>query len=209
MIQLLFDAVEAASEIAFMLKANWDGFNGVNFHQDFDIAALKMATKLTETKFCNVNDCCYLPDRPQDHMMLSFSTYALPFQGLPLVPTDLATPLWEAFSRFEVFSGVNECPGPKGEIISEEIQQDRQKYPHLVTVLKDGYIINDLTKNCIEYMHIVSGIERELCVTYLYMRELDVLTEFYDMEVDIFHTYHHYLKVVSDIENEGNRRKRV
>ena len=59
---VLFGSAKAASEIAWMLRGDWDGFNGVVFSES-DSAALATATKLLETEFCQVGAYCSCGDR--------------------------------------------------------------------------------------------------------------------------------------------------
>jgi len=59
---LLFGSAKAASEIAWMLRGNYDGSNGV-ISSEPDSAALATATKLLETEFCQVGDYCSCSNR--------------------------------------------------------------------------------------------------------------------------------------------------
>jgi DNA-binding transcriptional ArsR family regulator len=52
---ILLDSVEAAQEVAYSLRAIWDGCNGVEI-PDFDPAALKTAASLAECQWCEVGD---------------------------------------------------------------------------------------------------------------------------------------------------------
>lgn len=61
---VLFGSAKAASEIAWMLRGDWDGSTGVAFAET-DGAAIKTATKLLETEFCEVGDYCYLSQECQ------------------------------------------------------------------------------------------------------------------------------------------------
>ncbi len=59
---LLFTSSSAASEIAYMLRGDWDNCNGVTI-QNSDDAALETACQLLSTEFCFIWSCCALSDQ--------------------------------------------------------------------------------------------------------------------------------------------------
>jgi len=59
---VLFGSAKAASEIAWMLRADWDRCNGVVFNVP-DGIAIETATKLLETELCEVGDNCPCSER--------------------------------------------------------------------------------------------------------------------------------------------------
>lgn len=56
-ITLLFESVNAAQEVAYMLQAQWDECNGVII-SNIDSFALETAVGLANTVYCNVGECC-------------------------------------------------------------------------------------------------------------------------------------------------------
>ena len=49
---LLFDSIQAAQEIAYMLYGQWDGCNSVIISSKFDMASIQFAAKLVDAKWC-------------------------------------------------------------------------------------------------------------------------------------------------------------
>ncbi len=60
MSKFLFDSIEAAQEMAYMLQAEWDGCNGIVLSQ-IDDAAIETAAGLCSTVWCQPFDKCKLP----------------------------------------------------------------------------------------------------------------------------------------------------
>jgi DNA-binding transcriptional ArsR family regulator len=59
---ILFNSVEVAQEVAYSLRGEWDGCNGVEI-PDFDPAALKTAASLAEGQWCEVGDSEFIENR--------------------------------------------------------------------------------------------------------------------------------------------------
>jgi len=57
----LFNSVKAAQEVAYALRGRWDGYNGVNFLAH-DYVALRLATALCNTEYCEVGNKCDILD---------------------------------------------------------------------------------------------------------------------------------------------------
>lgn len=60
-VTLLFDSHIAAHEIAWMLRGNWDGCNGVSFISP-DEEAVDVAAKLHRANWCRTGDSCPIID---------------------------------------------------------------------------------------------------------------------------------------------------
>lgn len=56
---LLFDSVQAAQEVAYMLYGQWDGCNGVIISK-VDITAVQVAANLVDAKWCLSKEKCML-----------------------------------------------------------------------------------------------------------------------------------------------------
>jgi hypothetical protein len=52
---ILFDSLEAAQEVAYAIRGDWDGCNGVEI-TDFDSASLELAASLAGAQWCEVGD---------------------------------------------------------------------------------------------------------------------------------------------------------
>lgn len=57
---LLFDSIQAAQEIAYMLYGQWDGCNGVIISSKVDMAAIQFAANLVDAKWCLSKEQCML-----------------------------------------------------------------------------------------------------------------------------------------------------
>lgn len=58
---ILFDSKKAAKEVAWTIRAEWDGLNGVIMEQG-DRAALETATALVGAEYCQEGKHCFLPN---------------------------------------------------------------------------------------------------------------------------------------------------
>ncbi len=72
-----------------------------------------------------------------------------PTKDLPKIPVELELKLKEAYSRYEHFIGIT-----SGEFSPMEIEQDRQKYRHLLFSSRDGLPVFDQT-TCVKFMYLI------------------------------------------------------
>ena len=91
-----------------------------------------------------------------------------PRQGLPDISQEDIEKLEEAYNRYEHFIGIIE-----GEFDEEEIEKDRQKYPHLLLPDINGSIAFG-EEQCVEYMHLTTGISLVQCVVFEYEKTVDL-----------------------------------
>jgi hypothetical protein len=54
----LFDSARTAEEVAFQLRGNYDGCNGVEFEK-FDVSGIKFVVDSLEGNFCFERTFCY------------------------------------------------------------------------------------------------------------------------------------------------------
>ena len=92
-----------------------------------------------------------------------------PREGIPGIPEEYKEKLEEAYLRYEHFIGIN-C----GEFSPMEIEEERQKYPHLLFLGENGLPMFDEQK-CREYMHVISGVAKIYCVAYIYEENLELV----------------------------------
>lgn len=92
-----------------------------------------------------------------------------PTKNLPKIPVELEPKLKEVYSRYEHFIGINFV-----RFSPMEIEQDRQKYRHLLFSLRDGLPVFD-QKACVEFMHLKSGIDYKYCAVQMYQEYIDLV----------------------------------
>lgn len=83
----LLSSVEAAKEVAYMLRGEWDECNGVQFVER-DIEALKAAAKLCYAEYCEVGNDCNLREEKslaQFHQLMK-KWMATPKFAIPFTP---------------------------------------------------------------------------------------------------------------------------
>ena len=97
---------------------------------------------------------------------LKLKDYA-PTEELPKIPEELKVKLKEAYSRYEHLIGIR-C----GEFKKVEIEEDRQKYSHLLFSDWDGLPVFGQYE-CVHYMHKKSGIDYRYCAVQMYEEYLD------------------------------------
>jgi len=97
---------------------------------------------------------------------LKLKDYA-PTEELPKIPEELKVKLKEAYSRYEHLIGIR-C----GEFEKVEIEEDRQKYSHLLFSDWDGLPVFGQYE-CVHYMHKKSGIDYRYCAVQMYEEYLD------------------------------------
>lgn len=86
---LLFDSVNAAREVAWMLQAEWDGCNGVVLSQ-FDSPALETAVGLFDALWCWCFENCLLPPFQREELLQSYRQGQRCFSNLNLAGVDLS-----------------------------------------------------------------------------------------------------------------------
>ncbi len=91
-----------------------------------------------------------------------------PRQGFPDISQEDIEKLEEGYNRYEHFIGLIE-----GEFDEEEIEEDRKKYPHLLLPDINGSIAFG-EEQCIEYMHLITGISLVQCVVFEYEKTVDL-----------------------------------
>ena len=91
-----------------------------------------------------------------------------PRQGLPDISQEDIEKLEEGYNRYEHFIGLIE-----GEFDEEEIEKDRKKYPHLLLPDINGSIAFG-EEQCVEYMHLTTGISLVQCVVFEYEKTVDL-----------------------------------
>ena len=90
-----------------------------------------------------------------------------PTEELPKIPEELKVKLKEAYSRYEHLIGIR-----WGEFEKVEIEEDRQKYKHLLFPDWDGLPVFG-QRQCVAYMHKKSGIDYRYCAVQMYEEYLD------------------------------------
>ena len=93
----------------------------------------------------------------------------VPWSGLPEIPEDYKDKLEEVYLRYEHFVGIN--------LVKFEptiIEEDRQKYPHLLFLGENGLPVFD-EEACLEYMHILSGVPKIHCAIYIYEKNIELV----------------------------------
>jgi DNA-binding transcriptional ArsR family regulator len=110
---ILFDSVEAAQEVAYTLRAQWDSFNGVEI-SSIDWVALETATNLVKGQWCRVGDSEFTtrsrrsldpqvdsPELPQGFLNISFIDIRTEISNLLALPNcrEISFPI----SRAEVY----------------------------------------------------------------------------------------------------------
>ena len=78
---ILFDSVEAAQEVAYVLRGTWDGCNGVEL-SEIDWQALKTSASLVDGQWCAVGDSqlVAIDKRADDPQMHSYELLSLDFR---------------------------------------------------------------------------------------------------------------------------------
>lgn len=54
----LFSSTKAAQKVAFALRGNWDGCNGIELTKQIDNAALNLAAILCNAEYCQAGKAC-------------------------------------------------------------------------------------------------------------------------------------------------------
>ncbi len=85
--------------------------------------------------------------------------------NFPEISEYLSSRLSNAYSRYEHFSGI-----VSGDFDQAEIEQDQQKYAHLLLPEEDGLPVFG-ARECIEYMHLSSGLPKIYCLVMMYRQE--------------------------------------
>ncbi len=85
--------------------------------------------------------------------------------NLPQIPEDLEFILEKAYSRYEHFIDMT-----IGEFERTIIEEDRQKYPHLLLPEENGLPVFG-GRECVEYMSIVSGVPEIYCLVLMCRKE--------------------------------------
>jgi len=89
MSKFLFDSIEAAQEMAYMLQAEWDGCNGILLSQ-IDDAAIETAAGLCRTDWCRPFDKCQLPLLQREELLQRYSQGERHFHRWCLVGVNLS-----------------------------------------------------------------------------------------------------------------------
>lgn len=63
---LLVGSIDAAIEIAWMLRGDWDGCNGILLPHPIDEVAVEQASQLQKTEFCEAGDYCHFNSQDLD-----------------------------------------------------------------------------------------------------------------------------------------------
>ena len=90
-------------------------------------------------------------------------------QGLPEIPSYLYSKLEQAYNQYLQLAGIL-----VGDFDEVKIQQEREKYKHLYSGLRQGSPIFD-DENCLEYMNLISGISKKYCAVYMYLDYLETI----------------------------------
>lgn len=93
-----------------------------------------------------------------------------PREGIPQIPEEYKGKLEEAYYRYEHFIGI--C---SGDFEEAEIEEDRQKYKHLLLPDRDGVVVFG-EKECLEYMHLTSGVPKIYCAVLEYEETIDLIS---------------------------------
>ena len=89
MSKFLFDSIQAAQEMAYMLKAGWDGCNGIVLNQ-IDLTAIETAASLWGANWCEMFDKCQLPLLEQEKLLKGYKQGRRCFYNLCLIGVDLS-----------------------------------------------------------------------------------------------------------------------
>ena len=92
-----------------------------------------------------------------------------PRDGLPEIPEEYKEKLEETYHRYEHFIDIT-----SGEFSPSEIEEDRQKYSHLLLPEENELPVFDDEK-CMEYMHIISRVPKIYCAVYIYEQDIDLV----------------------------------
>ena len=85
---LLFNSVQAAQEVAYTLRAEWDGLNCVILYK-VDRAALETAIALAQAEYCTEGKVCNI-EITADKLLQLYANNMLDFQDLQLRNIDLS-----------------------------------------------------------------------------------------------------------------------
>lgn len=85
-----------------------------------------------------------------------------PREGIPEIPEEYKEKLEKAYYRYEHFVGI--C---SGYFEKAEIEEDRQKYKHLLIPDDNGIPVFGREK-CVAYMYLTSSVPKVYCVVYGY-----------------------------------------
>ena len=85
--------------------------------------------------------------------------------NLPEIPEYLLSRLSKAYSRYEHFIGI-----VAGDFDQAEIEEDRQRYPHLLLPEENGLPVFG-SRECVEYMHLLSGVAKIYCLVFMCREE--------------------------------------
>ncbi len=85
----LFDEIQAAREVAYMLRGEWDGCNGVVISK-IDRAAIETAASLVDAKWCWSFEQCKLPTSLQEEVRQRYRYGKRYFGNLNLAGVDLS-----------------------------------------------------------------------------------------------------------------------
>jgi hypothetical protein len=92
-----------------------------------------------------------------------------PIEGLATIPDWAIPALKEAHRRYLAFSGVLDTDDSQ----KAQMWEDRIKFKHLyLTPASDGIPIIDSDKQ-VEFMHLVSGLSKQWCITWSYAEWVD------------------------------------
>ena len=125
-----------------------------------------------------------------------------PIEELPRIPQFFRSELKTAYSRYEHFIGIR-----FGDFEEAEIEEDRQKYPHLLFPDRDGLPVF-CQYRCVAYMHRKSGIDYKYCAVQMYEQYLDYVAAGYVQGVEREQIEGEYLLTLSMIEEFSNKTKR-
>ncbi len=103
------------------------------------------------------------------HIYYELVDRAAPRKGLPVISEEEKLKLEEAYHRYQQFIGLT-----FGEFDESEIEEERQKYSHLLLPETNG-LITFGEEQCIEYMHIQTRISKDKCVVYEYEETIDLI----------------------------------
>lgn len=92
-----------------------------------------------------------------------------PREGIPQIPEEYKEKLEDAYYRYEHFIGI--C---SGGFEKAEIEEDRQKYKHLLIPDHNGMIVFSL-EECMDYMNLTSGVPKVYCAVFEYEKTINLI----------------------------------
>ena len=129
-----------------------------------------------------------------------------PTEELPKIPEKLRTKLKEAYSRYEHLIGIR-----RGEFEKVEIEEDRQKYSHLLFPDWDGLPVFG-QRQCVHYMHIKSGIDYKYCAVQMYQEYLDYVAAGFvqgEEKEDIEAEYYLTISLIEEFRNINQKENKI